>query len=87
MGSNTVSINSKIDFSIDDGGMNRLIVLLNSAGSLVMNCSWCGLTVLPQVRSYYSNTLKEEFGVKCVGCGKMVKVRYYGKYGFILSDD
>ena len=87
MGSNSVVINEKIKFGIDDGGMEKLISFLNEAGNMVLDCFWCGLTVIPQVRSHYSNTLEEEFSVKCVGCGKMVKVRYYGRYGFLLESE
>jgi len=85
MGSNTVVINEKIKFTIDDTGMNRLFSLLNSAGMLVMDCPWCGLTILPQVRSHYHSTREKEFKVTCVGCDKIIGIRYYGDYGFLLE--
>jgi hypothetical protein len=85
MASNTVVINERIKFKIDDSGMEKLILFLDKLGSLILDCNWCGLTILPQVRSHFVHTLEEEFSVKCVGCGKMVKIRMYGRYGFNID--
>ena len=86
MGTNDVLINEKIKFVVDDTGLNQLISLLSNVGDLKMDCSWCGLTILPQVRSKFSIDAENEFSVKCVGCGKMVMVRMYGLYGFLLEN-
>jgi len=85
MASNNVTINERIKFVVDDVGMDKLISLLSNSGTLILNCPWCGLTVLPQANSGFNENGLEEQKVLCVGCGKDVRVRTYGMYGFILD--
>jgi len=86
MGSNVVVINDKIKFKMDDIYMGTMFSLLNKSGTLVLNCPWCGLTVIPQSNSAFVKDGKKEQRVKCVGCGKMVTVRMYSEYGFVLDE-
>jgi hypothetical protein len=79
-----VRINEKIMFEVDDVGMAQLVSLLARVGILKMDCPGCGLTIIPQVRAHYFDHREEEFEVGCVGCKKMVGVRFYGGYGFLL---
>ena len=84
MASNMVRINDMIKFKVDDSVMAQLIVLLSDSGSLLLDCPWCGLTVVPQARSQYSATGENEFKVSCVGCSRDVPVRMYNTYGFVV---
>lgn len=87
MGSNDVVINDLIQFELGDVELEKLLEFLYRNGSLIMNCLNCGLTIIPQARNYHSTTHQEEFNVDCVGCGRTMRVRMYGKYGFILPTD
>ena len=87
MSLNAVEINSTIKFSIDDTGMELLISMLAASGSVLLDCPWCGLTVLPQARAALHATGKNEQKVVCVGCGRKVNVRIFPDYGFVLDDD
>lgn len=86
MASNNVVINDIIKFEIDDVGMEGLLSFMAMNGQLVMNCPQCGLTVIPQVKSQFSATGKNEFKISCVGCSHSMVVRMYGKYGFVMPD-
>jgi len=87
MASNSVLINDVIRFSIDDVGMERLILLLRASGSLELSCPWCGLTVLPQSNAAFAGSGKCEQKVSCVGCGRTVNVRMYTNYGFVMPEN
>ena len=86
MASCRIRINDVILFDVDDSGMQRLISLCASTGSLVLDCPNCGLTLLPQARSKFMATGSNEFRVSCVGCGYSTAVRMYREYGFVLPD-
>ena len=87
MASNKVVINDMIKFEIGDVGMERLLSIITTYdGRLVMECPQCGLTVVPQAKSQFSITGKNEFKVSCVGCGRSMVVRMYSDYGFVLPD-
>ncbi|HUV84950.1 MAG TPA: hypothetical protein VMV86_04525 [Methanosarcinales archaeon] len=89
MASNTIKImlNDVISFNIDDVGMRKLLELLGVLATLNLDCTNCGLTVLPQARSHFVNTQEEEFTVRCVKCGVPVKVRMYRDYGFVVTPE
>jgi len=87
MASNDVVINGLIQFEVGDVALEKLLELLYRNGTLVMDCKNCGTTIIPQARSYHNTTGAEEFSVNCVNCGKSIRVRMYGKYGFILPTD
>jgi len=87
MPSNDVVINGLIRFDLGDVEMEKLLGFLYANATLIMNCRNCGTTIIPQARSQHSITGKEEFKVSCIGCGRSITVRMYGKYGFILPTD
>ena len=87
MATNDVMINGLIKFEMGDVEMEKFLGILYSQASLVMNCSNCGTTIIPQCRSYFNATKQEEFKVNCVGCGKSIAVKMFGRYGFILPTD
>ena len=87
MSLNEVVINESIKFSMDDSLMEQMFKLLNTSGSLLLDCPWCGLTVVPQAKAAFFSSGKSELSVKCVGCGKNVNVRMFPKYGFVLDSD
>jgi len=83
----TVLLNNVISFEIDDVGMGKVLTLLGALGTLNLECTNCGLTVLPQANSHFVNTSEEEFTVRCVKCGTPVKVRMYRDYGFVVTPE
>ena len=89
MGSNRVTINDMLKFKVDDSVMDKLIKLLvvSDDSALILDCPNCGLTVVPQARAAYWGNKKEEQEIMCVGCSKMVSVRMYSNYGFIIPDN
>ena len=87
MATNDVVINGLITFEVGDVELEKLIAFLSVHGTLRMDCRNCGMSIIPQARSFHSQTGKEEFKVNCVGCGNSITVRMYGKYGFILPTD
>lgn len=87
MNTNDVVINGLISFEVDDSGLEKLLSFLSGNAILRMDCRNCGTTIIPQARSYHSETGLEEFKVNCISCGNSISVRMYGKYGFILPTD
>jgi len=84
---NTVEINGLIRFSMGDTEMERFLRVLQQDARLIMDCSQCGTTLVPQCRSHHAHTKETEFRVSCVSCGRSHTVRMYGSYGFILPTD
>ena len=84
---NDIVINGLIQFDMDDVGLEKLLTFLYGMATLRMDCKNCGTTIIPQARSYYMNTGKQEFKVECIKCGKTSTVRMYGRYGFIIPTD
>ena len=84
---NDIVINGLIYFDMADSELPKLLELLYSNADLRMDCKQCGTTIIPQCRSYHSNTGETEFKINCVQCGKEMTVRMYGRYGFILPTD
>ena len=87
MATNDIVINGLIKFEMGDVEMEKFLDILYANASLVMNCGNCGTTIIPQCRSYHSVTKQEEFKVVCIGCGKSIQVRMFGRYGFVLPTD
>jgi len=89
MASNTIKVllNNVISFDINDTSMGKLLEFLGSEAILNLECTNCGLTILPQARSHFVNTQEEEFTVHCVKCGTPVKVRMYQDYGFVVTPE
>ena len=87
MATNDVVINGLIKFEVGDTELEKVLGFLYKNGSLQMDCGWCGTTIIPQCRAYQANTGKTEFDVKCINCGRSIKVRMYGSYGFVLPTD
>ena len=87
MSLNEVVINESIKFSMDDSLMSRMISLLDSSGSLLLDCPWCSTTVVPQAKAGFSLNMENDQIVKCVYCGKMVNVRMFSSYGFVLDSE
>lgn len=80
----SIKINDVIKFEIDDVNLAKTITWLAAKSTLVMDCTQCGTTLLPQIRKHYSFTKEEEFKVSCVHCGTSNKVQFYGDYGFVV---
>ena len=87
MATNDVVINGLIKFEMGDVEMEKFLDILYVQASLVMECSNCGTTIIPQCRSYFNATKQEEFKVNCVRCNQSHTVRMFGRYGFILPVD
>ena len=87
MATSDVVINNLIHFDVEDTELEKLLLFLYAKGLLRMDCTQCGTTIVPQCRNKHTITGESEFKINCVNCSKVLAVRMYGSYGFILPTD